>query len=146
MQLHTFTEVLEDIRAFEGVTVKLREETNAYLDRVHFVKLYSEHYPKPMSGQTTVDELLKRVQEFTQNDEIALLPFDKSPMDYADEYSFVVYRVLGMGDKSPHLQFIEATSDQERLKYYLSAESNEMALCVVFIDEEAISYHQRNVN
>lgn len=149
MKLHTHAEIMADICAFEGVTVKLNPDNPRFIERVHFLKLYSEQYPKPMGENATVNQLLSRVQEFLADEEIGVLPFDRSPMEFADEEDedfVVIYRVIKTHDNQPHMEFIEATNDRDRMSHYLSRESTETLLAVVFIHDGSVSYYNRNTN
>lgn len=45
-----------------------------------------------------------------------------------------------------YAEVIEATSDRERIAHYLSADSNETFLAVIFVHDNSIAYHQRNIS
>lgn len=57
MPTYTVAEIEADIKAFEGVTVKLPER----FSHRTFNTLYSQCFDKPMDGEATVDDLKRRL-------------------------------------------------------------------------------------
>jgi hypothetical protein len=75
MKLHTFDDVVEDIKRFEQVTCQFADA----IQRARFLKLYSEFYDKPVNGEMTVDSFNKRVHEFIHADNVMLPSCDIFP-------------------------------------------------------------------
>lgn len=58
-KIYSKKEIEDDIFNFEKVKISLKVECVAN-------KLYSEFYESPMDGDSTVDELKKRIDEYLQ--------------------------------------------------------------------------------
>jgi hypothetical protein len=75
MELYSAEEVQKDISQFEGVGCVLGAE----LKECCFLKLYSQYFDSQMSGESTVDDLHKRIYEFLHADNVMLPPCDTFP-------------------------------------------------------------------
>jgi hypothetical protein len=140
MNLYSMQDVIEDIQRTEGVEMELPNQRP-----VSYLKLYSQVHAHPMSNDATLNELNKRVNRFLNNPEYAVPPCDVCPLVHCEEYSFLVYRIKGLpcAIVDSHLEFIAGHQEADDLSKYLSADSNEMAICVIFADTGEVSYHNR---
>lgn len=143
MELYTYNEILADASRHEGVKI----EHNVDHHGVMYLRLYSRTFPR-LSDEMTVNDVLKRVREF-MNDQSYMIPqTDIAPTEFGDTYKFLVYRFIGNEPvlAKISLEFIAGHNDPDELVTYLKPESNETGLCIVFVEEQEVSYHHRNFN
>ena len=149
MKLYTLREIHEDIRQHEGCEFELPDDIMATYNDIRYTCLYSEYNPTPLSNNATVAQLQERIVEFADGSECAIPAFDFSPENAEEGYIALAYRLIGPATgtlKQSRIEFIQAVKEQEELQKLLSRESNETALCVVFLEEKQVSYYRRGFN
>lgn len=150
MKLYSIDDIIDDVKAHECADVTFPDHDLQALRHGHFLKLYSEKYPLPMSGEATVNDLLARVKTFLFDQTHVIPDFDISPTDVEGDFVALLYRVIQQPGKkdlrSLRIEFIQGISVNEDVDYYLSQQSGETSLCLIVIEEPEAIYKVRNLN
>lgn len=141
MKLYTTEEIVEDIKKFEGVDVKLHEVFN----NARYLKLYSDVFSTSISENSTVSRLQSRIMEFVQGCNILIPPCDIYP---TQEYKHWVYKAaiaenkIVSLDKNSTLLF---TSNDEYVEIVRKLESGEYGSGKAFVissESDEIAYYE----
>lgn len=142
---YSIEEVIDDICKFEQVIIEPKTNLNILTDMkdIDFVHLYSEHYDKPMDGEKTVNDLLKRVEEYVNTNSNMFPKKRDKDIDYSTTYT--VYKFWNRNSfKDIELIYLgTANSDEEVLKFFYSEQSG-MDLCVYNSKISNVYYFERN--
>lgn len=117
MNIYSFDQIHQDIWSFEGVDFKVQGED---LKRQLFYRLYSEYYKEPLNGDSTVDDMKARLDEYFNS---SYLPRLEALPDVSNDSNFYIY--VRHAD-SEVFRFVEVHSlnpeqNEDELKQSLSA-------------------------